>query len=122
MRFPGLNPGLLEAAEAAVKLANEYRLQPTVTSVYRTIVSQQQLWQTRQRCLGGDRIACQQQPYPVNRPGDSAHNWGLAFDSWVPANQMQLWTAIRRAIGWQVPENDLIHAELPNWRSYVQRL
>jgi len=121
VRLAGLNPGLTAAAEETIRLAGDYGLHPTITSVYRTLVQQAGLYQTRQRCLAGDRIACKQQPYPANPPGNSAHNWGLAWDSWVPAPEMPLWVAIRRAIGWRVPENDLIHAELPDWRLYVRR-
>lgn len=121
VRLAGLNPGLAPAAEEAIALAGEYGLKPTVTSVYRTLTQQLGLYNTRQRCLAGDRVACKQQPYPANRPGDSAHNWGLAWDSWVPADQMDLWVEIRRALGWRVPDNDLIHAELPDWRFYVRQ-
>ena len=81
---------------------------PTMTSTYRTIAKQQELYNNRAS-----------NPYPVNRPGDSSHNFGLGFDSWVPEGQMPIWVYIRRAVGFQVPENDLIHAEVPNWRAIV---
>lgn len=120
-RLGQLNPGLVDAARYTMELGASYRLRPEVTSVYRSIDFQRELRRLYEQCRAGDRIACQRQPYPANQPGDSAHNWGLAWDSWVPADQMALWTDIRRAVGWRVPENDLIHAELPDWRSYVRR-
>jgi hypothetical protein len=57
--------------------------------------------------------------WPANRAGDSGHNYGLAWDSWVPDELMPDWIAWRRWQGWTVPPNDVIHAELPNWRAYV---
>jgi hypothetical protein len=122
----GLNVGLLPAAQEALALGKEYGLDITVTSVYRTLTEQMQLRRRYEQCLARGEFqkptaqrsaACR---YPANRPGDSAHNWGLAWDSWVPADQMDLWTQIREYLGWHVPANDLVHAELPDWRSYVR--
>lgn len=59
--------------------------------------------------------------YPANRPGDSAHNWGLAWDSVIePDDLMDWWVAVRRDFGWEVLENDKIHAQYPNWRALVK--
>lgn len=120
LTLKGLNPGLLSAAEYTLQLGAKYGLKPQVTSVYRTLDEQRTLRRLYEACQAGDRLSCQKQPYPANRPGDSAHNWGLAWDSWVPVAQMPLWVEVRRAVGWRVPDNDLIHAELPVWRSYVR--
>jgi hypothetical protein len=57
--------------------------------------------------------------YPANRPGDSAHNFGLAWDSTVDPRYQGWWDYVRRALGFEVLENDRIHAQLPNWRRYV---
>jgi hypothetical protein len=126
VRLAGLNAGLIPAAEYTLQIAGEYGLKPTLTSVHRSMKEQAELRLRYEQCLArGEQIkpsnlnpACR---YPANRPGDSGHNWGLAWDSWVPPDQMQLWAAIRRAVGWTVPENDLVHAELPGWRNYVRR-
>ena len=57
--------------------------------------------------------------YPANRPGDSAHEYGLAFDSSVPPEWLPVWTALRQFAGFSVlDENgDPIHAEVPAWRA-----
>lgn len=105
----GLHQELRPYAEYTMQLAREYGIQPYITSVFRTWTEQQQL---RRRWEAG------KSKWPANRPGDSAHNWGFAFDSWVPDAQLPLWTAIREYVGWEVPRNDIIHAGLPNWRQY----
>lgn len=110
IQLRGLHPQLRPYAEYAIQVANAYGLRPVVTSVYRTIDEQRRLHERYRRGLTS---------YPANRPGDSAHNYGLAFDSWVPDQEMGLWQQIRAMIGWRVPQNDLIHAELPEWRRYV---
>jgi hypothetical protein len=58
-------------------------------------------------------------PYPANEPGDSAHEYGLAFDSVVPDPLWWAWTLIRTWVGFSVPSNDRVHAEVPSWRRYV---
>lgn len=82
---------------------------PVVTSTYRSAEQQGELYAKRDT-----------NPYPVNRPGDSAHQYGLAFDSDVPDAQQPLWRAVRQFVGFRVPDNDEVHAELPNWRALVK--
>jgi len=57
--------------------------------------------------------------YPANRPGDSSHEWGAAFDSAVPPQWQDVWTQLRQLAGFSVlDENgDPIHAEVPGWRT-----
>ena len=105
----GLDAGLRPYAEWAMDIAHHYGVEPTVTSVYRSWSEQERL---RQRFLAG------QSRWPANKPGDSAHNYGWAWDSVVPAQQQQLWDQIRRYVGWEVLENDIIHAQVPGWRKY----
>ena len=105
----GMDSQLRPYAEYALKLAHYYKLHPVVTSVFRGWAEQQRL---RARYEAG------QSKWPANRPGDSAHNFGWAFDSWVPDDEMQLWAEIRRFVGWEVFDSDIIHAQLPDWRQY----
>ena len=109
----GLEPGVRNAAECAFKIAGEYGIVPVITSTKRSWAEQVQL---RQRWERGES------EFPANRPGDSAHQFGMAFDSWVPDEQMDDWARLRRLMGLHVPENDLIHAEWPGWRNCVEPL
>jgi len=92
-----------------MQVANYYGIDPTVTSVFRSWEEQTKL---RARWERGESA------FPANRPGDSAHNFGWAFDSVVRADEQPMWDAIRRWVGFEVLPNDIIHAQLPNWRSY----
>ena len=105
----GMHSALRPYAEYAMKIAWANGINPTVTSVYRGWAQQLKL---RQRWESG------LSKWPANRPGDSAHNYGFAFDSWVPDAQMPTWAAIREYVGWEVPPHDIIHAGLPGWRQY----
>ena len=122
----GLHRDLKPYAEYAIRYAEAYGLAPQVTSVFRGMAQQQRLRSNWEECVNrglypsaaalGYGLSCK---WPANRPGDSGHNYGLAWDSWVPPNQMGDWVAIREWVGWTVPSNDQIHAELPSWRSYI---
>lgn len=106
-----MHTGLRPYAEYAHQLAEAYGIPVTVTSVYRT-------WEDQLR-LRRDWEAGRSR-WPANRPGDSAHNYGVAWDSWVPDEHVENWKAIRRYVGFRVPDHDHIHGELPEWRSYLQ--
>lgn len=114
----GLHPALKPYAEYALKIANANGIVPVVTSTARTWAAQAKLYAA---------YVAGTSKYPANVPGDSAHQprkvngqeGALAFDSSVPDEHLATWIAIRRYVGFRVPENDLIHAELPNWRNYV---
>jgi len=118
-----LHPRVRVRAELALAWAKVYGLSVTVTSGSRTLSEQTALRQQYDDCLArGARIypgnpdpRCR---YPANKPGDSAHNFGLAFDSSVPGHQQWAWDYLRRAAGFHVPESDPIHAEVPSWRLY----
>jgi len=90
-------------------IAHYYGISPTVTSVFRSWAEQTRL---RERYERGESR------WPANRPGDSAHNFGWAFDSVVPAADLDFWTEIRRYVGFEVLPNDIIHAQVPDWRRY----
>lgn len=123
----GLDPRVRERAELALSWAQYYGLSVTVTSCYRSWAEQTKLYQAYQRCRArGERVhpgngnpECR---YPANAPGDSAHNFGFAWDSVVPAHQQWTWDYLRTAAGFRVPENDRIHAEVPNWRAFASNL
>lgn len=118
----GLHEELRPYAEFTLQLGRIYGLDPTITSVLRSSAEQSRLYDRFQLCLSqgkfrdGETYGCQ---YPANPPGSSSHEYGVAWDSWVPDEHMPLWTAIRRAVGWRVPETDLVHAELPGWRDLI---
>lgn len=106
----GLQPWLVPYVEYALNWYTYLTHQEvTVTSTYRSVQEQQVLYDNRAT-----------NPYPVNRPGDSAHQYGLAFDSSVPNDKLGLWTQIRTAVGFRVPANDHVHAEVPSWRQIVR--
>ncbi|MGH7510998.1 MAG: hypothetical protein ACREMZ_16255 [Gemmatimonadales bacterium] len=123
----GLHPVVRERAELALSWAVAYGLTPVVTSVYRSWAEQTRLRGNFEKCVvRGETIspsnpdaACR---YPANEPGDSAHNFGLAWDSVVPPHQQWAWDYLRTYAGFRVPENDRIHAEVPNWRQYTGAL
>lgn len=119
----GLATGIREAVEAAMKQAGRENMRPEITSGFRTRTRQQALYDNflacKRRGLQGKAVTLTKGMsclWPANPPGYSAHEYGLAFDSVVPAFQMDRWTALREAFGFRVPPNDRIHAELPNWR------
>jgi len=116
----GMHRDLRDAAEFAMEVASHNGIRPTVTSVTRSFTNQARLRRKFEQCVAQGRFPSRPDcRFPANRPGDSAHNYGFAFDTAVPAAQQATWDAIRRWVGWRVPENDLIHAELPEWRQFV---
>jgi len=122
----GMHPDLKPYADYSLDIARYYGITPTVTSVFRGMAHQSRLRANWEECRArglypsdaslGYGLSCR---WPANRPGDSGHNYGLAWDSWVPSGQMADWVAIRQYVGWRIPENDQIHAELPEWRGYI---
>jgi len=116
----GLHPGVRPYAEYAHGIARAYGLEPRVTSSYRSWANQLGLYSKHLRCRVSGRFPSPPDClWPANRPGDSSHQYGLSWDSVVPAAQMPLWAAIRQYVGFTVPSNDSIHAEVPQWRQYV---
>lgn len=108
----GLRPLVKQAAKAAIAYANSQGIPVQVTSTRRTL--KEQRWLYRRAQLGLSK-------YPAAKPGTSAHEFGMAFDSVVAPADQEAWNEIRRAIGFQVPANDIIHAQVPNWASVVRR-
>lgn len=110
IQLSGLHPVVRQMAENALSWAEYYGLHPVVTSTLRTWEEQTQLY--------NDYVAGRS-TWPANRPGDSAHQYGLAFDSWVPEEWWPAWTWLRQYAGFEVLPNDHIHGQYPNWRQYV---
>ena len=123
MNLSGLHPGLRPAAEWCLKAAALNGIPVTITSVVRGWAEQTRLRQQYEGCLTrGTTISPDSSDarchFPANAPGDSAHNYGLAWDAWVPPEHRANWKYIRELVGFRVPENDFVHAELPDWRNY----
>lgn len=109
MRWNGLEPALVPAADGALRLAARYGVKVRVTSVRRNWGEQEELYARYKAGLS---------EFPANVPGDSPHQYGVAWDSTVPPEQQQLWDRIRAYFGWKLYPHDPVHAEYPNWRQY----
>lgn len=110
IQFRGMDPRIRPYAEYAHELARWYGYDPLVVSVRRSVSEQRELY---------DRYLEGRSRFPANPPGQSSHNYGLAWDSWVPEALQKHWTALRRWVGFEVPENDWPHAHAPSWRSWL---
>lgn len=123
IQLAGLDPEVRPYAEAAVESARHYGIPVTVTSTRRTWSEQERLRARWDKCVADGhayssdpQLHCQ---YPANKPGESAHNYGLAWDSVVAPEYQAAWNAIRVWHGWRVLANDVIHAEVSSWWTYV---
>jgi len=117
----GLHSDVRDAAEYAHEIAEYNGISPRVSSGYRSWAEQTKLRSNHERCVrDGNFPSAPDCRFPANRPGDSAHNYGLAWDSVVAPDHQATWDAIRRYVGFDVPSNDLIHGEVPGWRQYVR--
>jgi hypothetical protein len=116
----GLHAGVRPYAEYAHQMARYYGIRPQVTSTGRSWANQLRLYTRHANCVAEGRYpSAPDCLWPANRPGDSSHQYGLSWDSVVPAKDLPLWTAIRSYVGFRVPSHDSIHAEVPGWRQYV---
>jgi D-alanyl-D-alanine carboxypeptidase-like protein len=120
LKLAGVDPSVREAARWCIDYAEGFGIPVTVVSGKRTTREQRRLWTNYQQCVATGRFGrtpeCR---YPANPPGESPHEFGLAWDSTVPEEYMDWWAAVRRYVGFHVIERDLPHAEVPNWRAYV---
>ena len=119
MKLLGLDRDVRHAARWSLKWADYYGVPVTVTSGKRSWASQVKLRKNYEACLArgefGKTARCR---FPANRPGDSAHNFGWAWDSTTEPAYQPWWNQVRSMAGFSVPGNDVIHAEVPNWRQY----
>lgn len=117
----GLQPPVREAAEWCLAFADSYGIPVTVVSGFRSRQEQTRLYRNYQQCVATGRFGrtpdCK---YPANRPGFSAHEYGLAWDATVPPDYMAWWIELRRFAGFHVIPGDAPHAEYPSWRDYVR--
>ncbi len=112
----GLEPEVRRRAQLTLDWASRFGISPIVISGYRTFAEQERLYR---RYLAGLSA------FPANPPGNSAHEFRMAFDSVLPPAIRALpgatdwWVAVRQFYGFRVPRNDHPHAAVPDWRSFV---
>ena len=115
IQLRGLHPQVRERAEIALDFVGQFIDTPRVTSTFRSFGEQLEL---RQRFLAG------LSRFPANEPGDSSHEFGFAWDAVLPPEVRGIpeweawWKAVREAVGFEVPANDTIHAQVPGWRRF----
>jgi len=122
LKLAGIHPDVRAAADWALSWAEFYDVPITVTSGIRSWEEQNRLYQRHVKCvqlgLSGTPGDCR---FPANPPGDSSHQYGLSFDSATESKYQPWWNEVRRLAGFEVLENDLIHAQVPNWRIYTNQ-
>lgn len=119
-RLLTLDPAVKAAAEWAVGWADFYGVPVTIVSAKRSMATQARLRRNFEQCVATGRFPSPPDcKFPANRPGDSAHNFALAWDSVVPPEFMPWWMHVRRVAGFDVRDNDPPHAEYPRWRDFV---
>lgn len=121
-----LHPEVRQRVEWLLRVAQGNGIPVKITSTGRSSTEQARLRANWETCVArglypssaslAPGFSCR---YPANRAGDSSHEWGVAFDSSVPAQWLDVWTQLRELAGFQVlDENgDPIHAEVPGWRT-----
>lgn len=105
-----LDPAIRPYAQDLFDLAQSQGLHPRVTSARRSHAKQEALYSAYQKGLSR---------YPAAIPGNSAHEYGLAFDMVIPDPGYQLgagklWVSWGGVYG---HEEDPIHFEYPSWRT-----
>lgn len=127
IQLRGLDTTVRSYAQWCLDVAAAYGIPVTVTSGLRSMAEQLRLRNQYETCLArGEKVAASNTNpacrFPANEPGDSAHNYGWAWDSWVPPEYREAWVYIRRYAGFTVPDHDWVHAEVPNWRQYAPQV
>jgi predicted amidohydrolase YtcJ len=106
--FAGMDERLRHHAEATVSYAEKFGIVPVIISVRRNYAEQAKLY---------SNYRAGKSKWPANPPGQSAHQYGVAFDATVKPEHQEAWNYIRRGFGWRVHETDPPHAEYPDWQS-----
>lgn len=110
MQLTGLHPVVRQYAQYCLDWAKQNGVPVTVTSARRSREQQAKLYR--------DWLAGRSK-FPANPPGFSGHEYGLAWDSWVAPEYRDWWKQVREAVGFRVPPNDWIHAEVPDWQDWA---
>lgn len=113
LSMSGMDPRLRQHAEDTIAYAQRQGLRVNVVSVRRSEAEQRKLYENWK--AGINR-------WPAEPPGQSAHQYGVAFDATVPPGQQEAWNWVRSAFGWRIYGNDPPHAEYPNWVQVVPYL
>lgn len=122
-----LHPEVAARVNWLLEVARLNHIPATLTSTTRSSSYQAQLRANYEQCLARGLVGTSARlapgmscKYPANRPGDSAHEFGVAWDSVVPDQWLPIWTALREYAGFRVADEngDPIHAEVPNWRAF----
>lgn len=120
LKLMGVHPEVKAAAEWALGWADFYNVPVTVTSGFRSFQAQAELRRNFDNCVArgefGKTDRCR---FPANKPGDSSHNFGLSWDSVVAPEFLAWWTMVRELAGFEVLANDVVHAQVRNWRGFV---
>lgn len=120
LKLLGLHPEVKSRAQWALGWADHFNVPVTVTSGLRTHEEQAKLRRNFENCVArgefGKTARCM---FPANKPGDSSHNWGLAWDSTTSPQFQEWWDHVRTLAGFEVLPNDRIHAQVPRWRDFV---
>lgn len=102
--FRDLNPGFRPWAQWIYEVAEVNGLRPRVTSGFRSVARQQELY---------DAYRAGRSKFPAARPGYSLHNYGLAIDfvSQDPQNRRlgRLWESVGGRWGGSFRSNDWVH-------------
>lgn len=118
----GLHSEVRRAAEMLLQDAEAMGLRVVITSGFRSLGEQEILRDRFEKCVAAGRFPSPPDcKFPANRPGESAHNFGLAFDSVLEAGDGAVWTRLRESYGFRVPPHDAIHSEVPGWRELDPR-
>lgn len=121
VKLAGLHPDVRAAAEWCLDIADQFGVPVSVASGFRSRAEQTRLRRNYEQCLRTGQFGRTRDClYPANKPGFSAHEYGLAFDSTAPAEFMPWWIELRRYAGFHVIDADAPHAEVPSWRDYVR--
>lgn len=125
-----LHPEVRARVEWLLAVARANHIPVTITSTGRSSAKQAALRANYERCVAAGAFPSSRSltpgmtcKYPANRPGDSSHEYGLSFDSSVPAEWMPAWIQLRELAGFRVADEqgDPIHAEVPGWRDLRDR-
>lgn len=120
LKLSGVHPEVKRRAEWALGWADFYDVPVTVTSGKRSWAEQKALRRNFERCVSrGEFPSAPNCLFPANKPGDSSHQLGFSWDSTVPSWAQDWWTHVRQLAGFEVLPNDVIHAQVPNWRQFA---